>query len=122
MKTAVDCLKTLAQYNRHIEPRDQERLREVHPELVFHNLNGWQALPPKKTSEGACRRRAILARHGINFGSDEPSVPRRLAGADDLLDAAACALAAEHVLSGRGCRLPPEPTRDRRGLRMEIWY
>jgi predicted RNase H-like nuclease len=121
-KQSWNLIAKIAEIDRHIEPRDQERLREVHPELVFHNLNGWQALPPKKISEGACRRRAILARHGIDFGLDEPAVPRRLAGADDLLDAAACALAAEHVLSGRGCCLPPEPTRDRRGLRMEIWY
>jgi predicted RNase H-like nuclease len=121
-KQSWNLIAKIDEIDRHIEPRDQERLREVHPELVFHNLNGWRALPPKKTSEGAGRRRAILARHGIDFGSDEPSVPRRLAGADDLLDAAACALAAEYVLSGRGCRLPPEPTRNRRGLRMEIWY
>jgi predicted RNase H-like nuclease len=36
--------------------------------------------------------------------------------------AAACALAAERALAGRGRRLPTNPNRDRRGLRMEIWY
>jgi predicted RNase H-like nuclease len=112
----------IAEIDRHIGPGDQERLCEAHPELIFHNLNGWQALPPKKTPEGARRRREILARHGIDFASDEPKLPRRLAGPDDLLDAAACALAAERILGGRGCRLPPDPPRDRRGLRMEIWY
>jgi predicted RNase H-like nuclease len=121
-KQSWNLIAKIAEIDRHIQPSDQERLREVHPELVFHYLSGWQALAPKKTPEGARRRRAILARHGIDFASGEPAVPRRLAGADDLMDAAACALAAERILGGRGCCLPPEPTRDRRGLRMEIRY
>ncbi len=121
-KQSWNLMSKITEIDRQIEPRDQERLREAHPELVFHNLNGWQALPPKKTPKGARRRRAILARYGIALTSYEPAVPRRLAGADDLLDAAACALAAERVLNGCGCCLPPVPTRDRRGLRMEIWY
>ncbi len=121
-KQSWNLIAKIAEIDRHIGPSDQERLREAHPELIFHNLNGWRALPPKKTPEGANLRRAILARHGIDFASDEPKFQRRLAGPDDLFDAAACALAAERILAGRGCRLPPDPTHDRRGLRMEIWY
>jgi predicted RNase H-like nuclease len=112
----------IAEIDRHIGPGDQEFLREAHPELIFHNLNAWQALPPKKTPVGARRRLAILARHGIVLPPGEPAVPRRLAGLDDLLDAAACALAAERILNGDGCRLPPDPANDSRRLRMEIWY
>ena len=112
----------IAEIDRHIGPGDQEWLREAHPELIFHNLNGWQPLAPKKSPEGARQRRAILARHGLAFAVGEPGLPRRLAGPDDLLDAAACALAAERILAGRGLCLPPEPARDGRGLRMEIWY
>ncbi|MCH7795141.1 MAG: DUF429 domain-containing protein, partial [Proteobacteria bacterium] len=48
--------------------------------------------------------------------------PRRDAGPDDVLDAAACALAARDMLTGRATRLPPEPPLDARSLRMEIWY
>jgi len=110
----------IAEIDRHIGPRDQEWLREAHPELVFHDLNGWQPLAPKKYPEGADQRRAILTRQGLTVA--EPGLPRRLAKPDDLLDAAACALAAERILDGRGRCLPPEPTRDGRGLRMEIWY
>ena len=112
----------IAEIDRHIAPNDQVRLREAHSELIFHNLNGWQALAPKKTPDGARARRALLARHGLALGPDGPGIPRRLAGPDDLLDAAACALAAERILGGRGQCLPEKPTRDRRGLRMEIWY
>ncbi len=121
-KQSWNLVAKIAEIDRHIRPRDQVRLREAHPELVFHNLNGWQALPPKKSPEGARRRQAILARHGLVLAPETLPFPRRLAGLDDLLDAAACALAAERALAGRGCRLPPDPARDRRGLRMEIWY
>jgi len=42
---------------------------------------------------------------------------------DDVIDAAACALAAKRILAGEGEQLPAsEPPRDARGLRMEIWY
>jgi predicted RNase H-like nuclease len=112
----------IAEIDRHVTPGDQARLREAHPELVFHALNAWRALPPKKTPEGADARRALLARHGIDLGADALPFARRLAAGDDLLDAAACALAAERALAGRGCRLPAAPGRDRRGLAMEIWY
>jgi predicted RNase H-like nuclease len=121
-KQSWHLLAKIAEIDREIAPPDQSRLREAHPELIFHNLNGWEGLPPKKTSEGARRRRAILARHGIVLGPEALAFPRRLAGPDDLLDAAACALAAERILSGRGCCLPQDPCRDRRGLAMEICY
>ncbi|MDX1576589.1 MAG: DUF429 domain-containing protein, partial [Kiloniellales bacterium] len=121
-KQSWNLCRKIAEIDRHIGPRDQERLREAHPELIFHSLNAWQALPPKRTLEGARRRRAILARHGISLPADVPGIPRRLAGPDDLLDAAACALAAERILAGRARRLPPDPAKDSRGLRMEIWY
>lgn len=112
----------IAEVDRHIGPGDQAWLREAHPELIFHNLNAWRALPPKRTPEGARRRRAILARHGLALPAAVPGVARRLAGPDDLLDAAACALAAERILNGDACRLPSDPAKDSRGLRMEIWY
>jgi predicted RNase H-like nuclease len=121
-KQSWHLIAKIAEIDRHIGPSDQVRLREAHPELVFHNLNGWRALPPKKTPDGARQRREILARHGVVFAPDALPFPRRLAGPDDLFDAAACALAAERALTGRGCRLPPNPSRDRRGLAMEIWY
>ena len=121
-KQSWNLIAKIAEIDRHIQPRDQVRLREAHPELIFHNLNDWQALPPKKTPEGARTRQALLARHGLALAPDALPCPRRLAGRDDLFDAAACALAAERALAGRARRLPPDPARDRRGLVMEIWY
>jgi len=121
-KQSWNLIAKIGEIDRHIGPRDQKRLREAHPELIFHSLSGWQALAPKKSPEGARERRAILARHDLALASQDPAVPRRLAGPDDLVDAAACALAAERIAGGRGRCLPSDPACDRRGLRMEIWY
>ena len=104
-------------------PADQARVREVHPELVFLRLNDGRPVPRKISAEGRARRLELLARAG--FAGIEALLdrfPRRDAGPDDVLDAAACALAARDMLSGRATRLPPEPPLDARSLRMEIWY
>ncbi len=75
---------------------------ETHPELVFASLAG-SPLPPKKTWAGMVQRRRVLAEVGI-FIPDELG----LAGwipADDVLDAAACALVAgrhPHATSALG--------------------
>jgi len=49
-------------------------------------------------------------------------VPERPAGAapDDVLDACALAWSARRVVDGTACRIPDMPTRDRRGLHMEL--
>ena len=105
-----------------LTPEDQKRVIEVHPELAFHRLGG--AVPRKVSAEGESRRRALLAEAGLP--SLDPWLdrfPRSKAKPDDLIDAAACALVAEHARRGRATRLPAEePPRDGRGLRMEIWF
>lgn len=104
--------------------RGQNRLREVHPELVFHRLSGGLPLARKKTAEGRKQRTALLRAGGL--GAVEPWLdrfPRRQAAPDDLLDAAACALAARRIYQGEAERLPAgEAPRDACGLRMEIWF
>lgn len=103
---------------------DQDRVYEVHPELIFHNLNGWSALPPKKTAAGQRARLELLHAAGVPDPSPLLSrFPRSAVKPDDVLDAAACALAARRIARGEAVRLPTEkPPRDARGLRMEIWY
>jgi predicted RNase H-like nuclease len=115
-----------------IDPALQERIREVHPELVFQRLHGLTGpgsspLPSKKTPAGRAARLALLEAAGI-AGLPErlAALPRKLAQPDDLLDAAACALAARAIVEGTAKRLPDgpleDPPRDVRGLRMEIWF
>ncbi|MFM1814557.1 MAG: hypothetical protein RLZ98_1252 [Pseudomonadota bacterium] len=106
----------------------QERVIEVHPELAFWALNGEAPLgEPKKVKSrpygpGLEVRRGLLAAAGYGRGFLE-AVPFRAneCGADDLLDAAACAWSAARIVGGVGQRFPAEPDVDARGLRMEIW-
>jgi len=114
----------IAELDAALTPDDQARVFETHPELVFHRLNAWSPLPGKKSRAGRAARLRLLAAAGL----PDPTplldrYPRREVQPDDILDAAACALAARDILAGRGRRLPDgEPPRDARGLRMEIWY
>ena len=49
-----------------------------------------------------------------------PATARMDVGADDLLDACACAWSASRIAEGRAFAFPQNPPRDARGLRMEI--
>lgn len=99
-------------------PPLQTAIREMHPELVFHRLNGFRPVASKKTEAGLKLRRALLKKHGFD---DLPGWRRDLWGTgakeDDLLDACAGALAAM-----KPKRVACEAEIDRKGLRMEIWY
>jgi len=111
-----------------IDPALQDRVREVHPELVFQRLHGLTEpgsapLPSKKTVAGRAARLALLETAGIAGLPDRiAALPRKLAQPDDLLDAAACALAARAIVMGTATCLPDNPPRDVRGLKMEIWF
>lgn len=71
---------------------DDRRLVEIHPELVFAELAGQPLVEPKKTWAGQQRRLALLAEAGIELSSDVGPAGR--VPPDDLVDAAAVALAA----------------------------
>lgn len=91
--------------------RDQ-RVVEVHPELSFLELARWinaptGALPPKKTWSGLAARRRLLEAAGIVVPEDVGRAG--IAGADDILDAAAAAWTARRVASGSAYSLPADP-------------
>jgi predicted RNase H-like nuclease len=111
-------LPKIREVDRLVAPALQDRLREAHPELVFQRLAGGDALPAKKSPEGRHRRRDLVAAAG--FDAIDAWLGRLKgtgAGADDLLDACALALAAREPGGVLRC-----PATDARGLRMEIWY
>jgi predicted RNase H-like nuclease len=94
----------------------QSRVFEAHPELSFAAMNdGQPVLAPKRSPAGSMDRRVLLARAGV-------AVPERPQGAalDDLLDACALAWSARRAADGTASRIPDAPTRDGRGLRMEL--
>jgi len=102
-------------------PPLQQRIREVHPELVFLRLNFGRPLPSKKTEDGIAQRMRLLRREG--FVELKDWLARKLPGVkkDDILDACAVAIAARDFTQGNV--LPRGAGRkDARGLKMQIWY
>ncbi len=75
--------------------RDDPRVVEAHPELAFLAFAG-EALVAKRTWDGQMRRRAVLAERGLVL-PDDLGPTGGTAAADDVLDAAACALVAAAV-------------------------
>jgi predicted RNase H-like nuclease len=102
------------------------RVYEVHPELAFWRLNGERALDQPKKVKGVCyapglalRRRLLIA-----AGLAEAVVtgaPPRGAGADDQLDALACAMVARRLHTGAARPFPDPPGCDAHGLPVAIW-
>lgn len=107
----------------------QQRVRESHPELVFTVLNAGRPMRfAKKTRSGRVERLRVLERAGGAYGLDreflDPRAHIGLRGGgvarDDLVDAAAVALAAARIALGEALVLPSDAPRDARGLKMEI--
>jgi predicted RNase H-like nuclease len=102
------------------------RVHEVHPELAFWRLNGERALDqPKKVKgvgyePGLALRRSLLVAAGLP-ASVVMSAPPKGAGADDLLDALACAAIARRLHAGTARPFPDPPGRDGYGLPVAIW-
>jgi len=117
----------MREIDRLITPALQSRIVEVHPELAFWAMNGEAPLPlPKKVKgrvhdNGLALRASLLAAAGFPLQALPPASYRRAdVGADDLIDACACAWSARRIAEGRAIRLPADPPRDARGLRMAI--
>lgn len=104
-------------------PALQGRVVEVFPELSFFEMNGGKAMVwPKRSPRGRRVRQELLRRHGFAAVVDD-SAARRLKGValDDLLDACAACWTAARIARRAALRIPTQPPRDGRGLRMEIW-
>jgi len=108
-------------------PALQDRVFEVHPELAFWAMNGGAPLAfPKKVKgrahePGLSLRRSLLIKTGFPLATLPPASYRTAdVGADDLLDACACAWSARRIALGQSLRLPENPPHDAKGLRMEI--
>lgn len=114
----------IAELDEALSPADQDRILEAHPEVIFHRLNGWAPLARKVGRDGRAARIELLRAAGL----PDPTplldrYPRKDVEADDIVDAAACALLAREIAEVRGRRVPDgDIPRDSRDLRMEIWY
>lgn len=102
------------------------RVHEVHPELAFWRLNGERALSEPKKVKGVCYPPGLALRRDLLVAGGIPasvviSAPPKGAGADDLLDALACAAIARRLHAGRAQPFPDPPGRDAFGLPVAIW-
>ncbi len=116
---SLNILAKVAEVDAAIDPALQQRVHEVHPELVFVALAGGTPLAhSKRGAAGRAERRDLLDRHRIPV----PSLPRG-AAVDDLLDACAAGWSAGRIERAVAERVPADgPRLDRRGLRMEICW
>lgn len=94
---------------------------EVHPEVVFAQMNGGIPVPwSKKTWAGHERRRALLAEHGIVLTGELGDAGRH-AASDDMPDAAAAAWVARLHARGETTSLPHPPEPMSNGGTGAIW-
>ncbi len=108
-------------------PGLQTRVYETHPEVCFWAMNGQKPVPlPKKlksrpSAEGLSLRRKLLAASGFPIDRlSTPTWPRAAVGEDDIVDACAAAWSAWRIFNADNLTFPETPTRDAKGLRMEI--
>lgn len=102
------------------------RVFEVHPEVAFWRLNGERALVEPKKVKGRCHEAGLALRRRLLIEAGLPAAlvngaPPKGAGADDVLDALACAAIARRIHAGVARPFPDPHERDGFGLRMAIW-
>jgi predicted RNase H-like nuclease len=98
---------------------NDDRIREVHPEVSFRAMNDRRPLSyRKKSAGGALERVALLRRHGVEMDALQDAASAPL---DDVLDAAAAAWSAHRIALGVAETLPHPPERAE-GRGVCIWY
>lgn len=117
-------VERIREFDRALKPEHQARVREVHAELCFMELNAGEPIAhAKKDPVGREARRSRLA---SEFGAQAFEQLRRRHRAaevadDDILDALAALFTARRIHRGHACVVPELPALDANGLRMEMW-
>jgi predicted RNase H-like nuclease len=123
-KQSFVIMKKISEVDELMTQELQNRVREIHPEILFWALNNSHPMQHnKKTLVGRNERMKLLS---PIFSELEKLVveahkPKQVAP-DDILDSLAAAWTAGHVVIGNFKTLPEKPENDSRGLRMEIVY
>lgn len=115
-------LEHVAEVDAEIEPYQQRRVSEVHPELAFLELNGGTPLSSARSDGAGREERAGLLRAKLQ--GVERVLDARLPGVrrEHLVDVAADLWTARRIAAKAVHRLPADPVWDATGLRMEIVY
>jgi predicted RNase H-like nuclease len=116
-------LKKICEVDNLMTPAFQNRVREIHPEILFGALNGQRLMElNKKTVLGQAQRRNLLQRIFTDIDSILVRAPISGCAMDDALDAVVAAWTAGEAVIGKANTLPEKPPFDSKGLRMEILY
>jgi predicted RNase H-like nuclease len=117
-------LKKIAQVDKEMSRRRQERVREVHPEVSFYEMNDRQpVIPPKRSGEGFQYRLHLLERVAFHRSLEGILAEARQCGIEkeDLIDACAACWTARRISCGEAIGIPSQTIRDDNGLSMKIW-
>ena len=125
-KQAFNIFPKIREIDSLMDPERAGRIFEVHPEVAFWRLNGERPMALPKKIRNRPNPAGLDERRGLLQGLDyEPEFltqkPPKGAGADDLVDAAVCAVIAERIARGEAAPMPDPPGRDARGLSVAIW-
>lgn len=104
-------------------PPLQQRIREIHPEVAFAALHGWQPLESKDDRDGR-RDRVMLLEH---FERDSERLVSKVQAAykegvevDDVVDALVSLITTRLAAANGFPTIPADPELDTYGLRMEM--
>lgn len=114
-------IPAIRQVDEVMTPWLQRRIREGHPEVSFMALTGAPMRHSKRDPRGFAARIAALAPLFPDLKNEIEDF-EGTKGLFDLIDAHALLWTARRVRDGEAERYPGRPTKDRRGLRMEIVY
>jgi predicted RNase H-like nuclease len=106
----------------------QDQVFETHPEVAFWSLNGEKPLDLAKKVKSRPNPPGLAYRRDLLRSAGYPDAilhsgefARSKVGPDDILDACVNAWSAGRITQGQAICFPAAPSRDGRGLRMEIW-
>lgn len=118
-------LPKVAEVNRLMTPELQMRIVEIHPEVCFWALAGKRPMQHAKRDFAGFQERRSLLISEMKIAIPSETEARnwvRGAAADDVLDAIAASWSARRFAEGISKTLPDRPSKDAKGLRMEMVY
>jgi predicted RNase H-like nuclease len=122
-KQSFALMKKIREVDDLITPEFQNRVREIHPEILFWALNGQKPIElNKKTIPGQAQRHNLLQKIFTDIDSILVRAPVYGCAMDDALDAIITAWTAGQAVIGKAKTLPEKPPLDSKGLKMEMLY
>jgi predicted RNase H-like nuclease len=116
-------MKKIREVDDLMTPELQNRVREIHPEILFWALNGREPVRQnKKTVAGQAQRHKLLQEIFADMDIILAQTPVHGYVMDDALDAVVAAWAAGQAVIGKAKTLPEKPPLDSKGLKMEMLY